>query len=89
MLRANGDKVLVEIRREEKVSKGGIIMATEKEERYYEGKVINCGEDDIVKKYDINPGDYVYYEKGTNYEVEYEGKKYDLVSVLDIIAKGE
>lgn len=84
-----GDKVLVEVASSEEVSKGGIILTSAKAERKYEGTVIGVGDHEDIAKIGVNVGDYVYYTKGMNIEYIKDDKVYDILSIYDIIAKGE
>lgn len=86
------ERVLVRVACEEEVSKGGIILTTAKQERKYEGTVVDVGTSEDIAKYGVNVGDYVFYPKGLNMEftVNENGKEvlYDVVSVYDILAVG-
>lgn len=90
MVKANADNILVKVGKPETVTASGIIIPdSNSEERKYEGKVINVGNDPSIKANDINVGDYVMYQKGCNHEITIDGELYDLVSVFDVIAKVE
>lgn len=89
MVKACGDNVLVKVKHEEEVSQGGIILAKVKEERFYEGVVVNCGTHPDIAEFGVKEGSYVYYEKGTNHEILQDGELYDIVSIYDIVAVGE
>lgn len=86
------ERVLVRVACEEKVSKGGIILTTAKQERKYEGTVVDVGTSEDIAAYGVKVGDYVFYPKGLNMEftVNENGKEvlYDVVSVYDILAVG-
>lgn len=84
------DKILVKVSRDEKVTSSGIILPdTSGEERKYEGVVVEVGTHPEIEKSGIKVGTYVFYEKGTNYELEIDGVLHDSVSVFDVVAIGE
>ena len=87
------EKVLVRVAGEEEVSKGGIILTTAKQDRKYEGTVIDVGTSEDIANLGIRKGDYVYYTKGMNTEfvTKEDGVDvtYDVVSVYDVLAVRE
>ena len=88
-MRILGDKVFIEVASSEEVTESGIILAAAKAERKYEGKVIGIGDHEDIAKLGVNIGDYVWYVPGMNTEFIENGKICDVVSIYDIIAKGE
>ena len=89
MIKPTNEKVLVEVANDEEVTKSGIIITAVKQERKYEGRVIDVGNHPDIALYGVKKGDYVYYPKGLNTEVILDGKTYDFVSIYDILAVGE
>lgn len=87
------EKVLVKVAKDEEVTASGIILTSAKQERKYEGWVVDVGDNEDIKKYGVKPGVYVYYPKGLNTEViqKENGEEviYDVVSIYDILAVGE
>lgn len=87
-----GDKILVEVASNETVTTGGIIIPDSAgQERKYEGRVIDVGNNPDIKKYGVEVGAYVFYPKGLNteFKVANDDKIYDIVSIYDILAVGE
>ncbi len=83
------ERVLVKVANEEEKTESGIILTATKQERKYEGTVVDVGTNPDIKEIGIKPGDYVYYPKGLNTEMTIDGVIYDIVSVYDILAVGK
>jgi chaperonin GroES len=80
------DRVLVEPEEvEESRTKGGIIIPDTAKEKPRTGKVIEVGTDEELAE-NIKVGDKIVFAKFTGDEVEFEGKKYLIVSRSDILA---
>ena len=84
-----GERVLVKVRVDEEVTKGGIILTSAAHERYYEGEVVDVGTHPDIEAFGIKVGSYVFYPKGLNIEVKNDDVTYDIVSIYDILAVGE
>lgn len=84
-----GEKVLVKVRVDEEVTKGGIIITPVAHERYYEGEVVDVGTHPDIAEFGIKVGSYVFYPKGLNTEVITDNVTYDIVNIYDILAVGE
>jgi chaperonin GroES len=80
------DRVLIEPEEvAESKSKAGIILPDTAKEKPSRGKVVEVGTDeDLAEK--IKVGDTIIYAKFTGDEIEFEGKKYLIVSSGDILA---
>lgn len=87
------EKILVRVAGEEEVSKGGIILAPVKQERKYEGTVVDVGTSGDIAASGVKAGDYVYYPKGLNTELVMNEDgvdvTYDVVSIYDVLAVRE
>ena len=87
------EKILVRVAGEEEVSKGGIILTPAKQERKYEGTVVDVGTSEDIAAFGVKAGDYVYYPKGLNIELvmNEDGVEvtYDVVSIYDVLAVRE
>ena len=83
------ERILVKVANEEEKTESGIILTATKQERKYEGTVVDVGTNPDIKEIGIKPGDYVWYPKGLNTEFIKDGVIYDIVSVYDILAVGE
>jgi len=80
------DRVLVEPEEvEESRTKGGIIIPDTAKEKPRTGKVIEVGTDEELAE-NIKVGDKIVFAKFTGDEIEFEGKKYLIVSRSDILA---
>jgi chaperonin GroES len=80
------DRVLVEPEEiEETRTKSGIIIPDTAKEKPRTGKVIEVGTDEELAE-KIEVGDRIVFAKFTGDEVEFEGKKYLIVSRGDILA---
>jgi chaperonin GroES len=80
------DRVLVEPEEiEESRTKSGIIIPDTAKEKPRTGKVIEVGTDEELAE-NIKVGDKIIFAKFTGDEVEFDGKKYLIVSRSDILA---
>jgi len=80
------DRVLVEPEEiEESRTKSGIIIPETAKEKPRTGKVIEVGTDEELAE-NIKVGDKIVFAKFTGDEIEFEGKKYLIVSRSDILA---
>ena len=83
------ERVLVKVANEEEKTESGIILTATKQERKYEGTVVDVGTNPDIEEMGIKPGVYVYYPKGLNTEMIIDDVTYDIVSCYDILAIGE
>jgi chaperonin GroES len=80
------DRILVEPEEvEESKSKGGIILPDTAKEKPRRGKVIEIGTDEELAER-IKVGNTIVYAKFGGDEVEFEDKKYLIISRSDILA---
>jgi len=80
------DRVLVEPEEvAESQTKGGIILPDTAKEKPRRGKVVEVGTDEELAE-KIKVGDTIVYAKFTGDEIEFEGKKYLIISRGDILA---
>jgi chaperonin GroES len=80
------DRVLIEPEEVvESKSKSGIILPDTAKEKPRRGKVVEVGTDEELAE-KIKVGDIVVYAKFTGDEIEFEEKKYLLISRSDILA---
>ncbi len=85
-LKPFADRILVEPDEvEESKTKSGIIIPDTAKEKPRTGKVIEVGTDEEIVE-NIKVGDKIYFAKFTGDEIEFEGKKYLIVSKGDILA---
>ena len=86
-----GERVLVELVKEEEVSKGGITIPDSAKEKPQEGKVIAVGtgkldENGKVVPFNVKKGDLVLMPKYGGTEVKVDGNEYQIVREDDILA---
>jgi len=80
------DRVLIEPEEvAESKSKSGIILPDTAKEKPRRGKVVEVGMDEELAE-KIKVGDTVVYAKFTGDEIEFEDKKYLIISKGDILA---
>jgi len=80
------DRVLIEPEEvAESKSKSGIILPDTAKEKPRRGKVVGVGTDEELAE-KIKVGDTVVYAKFTGDEIEFEDKKYLIISKGDILA---
>lgn len=76
-----GDRVLVEVVKEEKKTASGIIIPDTAKEKPSRGKIVAISED--VKN--INVGDNVIFTKYAGTELKLDNKDYLVVNIKDIL----
>lgn len=90
MLKPIEDKVLLKLKKEEEVTRGGIILASNSKYKTQTATVIAVGDGNISsdekKIMVVNENDTVYIEKGVGTLIEYEGEEYLLVKQSEILA---
>ena len=80
------DRVLIEPEEiAESKSRAGIIPPDTAKEKPRRGKVVEVGTDEELAG-EIKVGDTIVYAKFTGDEIEFEGKKYLIISKSDILA---
>ena len=90
-IRPLGERVLIELVKEEEVSKGGIIIPDSAKEKPQEGKVIAVGtgkldENGKILPFNVKKGDLVLMPKYGGTEVKIDDKEYQIVREDDILA---
>ncbi|MFH0937325.1 MAG: co-chaperone GroES [Candidatus Daviesbacteria bacterium] len=83
--------VLVEPAEAETTTSSGIILPETAQEKPAMGKVLSCGEDQILENgktlsCPVKVGDKVYYKKWGGDEIKVEGKELKLVKFDDLMA---
>ena len=90
-IRPVGDHVLVEPIEEKQVKKGGIVVPDSAQEKPQQGKVLAAGpgkRDDEGKltAMEVKAGDTVLMSRYGGTDIEYDGRKYKILSAGDILA---
>ena len=92
-MKPQNEKILVKVATDEEVTASGIILTSAKQDRKYEGYVVDVGTHPDIAANDVKIGSYVFYPKGLNTEVLIKENgidvTYDVVSIYDILAVGE
>ncbi|MBU3851828.1 MAG: co-chaperone GroES [Candidatus Paralactobacillus gallistercoris] len=90
MLKPLGDRVIIEVQKEEQTV-GGIVLAGSAKEKPQTGKVIAVGAGLVTPEgktlpMNVKVGDKVMYDKYAGSTVKYEGQDYLVMHDKDIIA---
>lgn len=91
MLKPLGDRVVLQAEQEEEKTIGGIVLASNAQEKPTVGKVIAIGAGRVLENGEkvapsVKENDRVLFDKYAGSEVEYEGQKYLVVHEKDIVA---
>lgn len=91
MLKPLGDRVIIEVKKEEEQTVGGIVLAGNAKEKPQTGKVVAVGTGLVTSEgktlpMNVKVGDTVMYDKYAGSTVKYEGQEYLVVHDKDIIA---
>ena len=91
MLKPLGDRVILEVQKEEEQTVGGIVLASNAKEKPQTGKVLAVGTGRVLDNGEkvvpsVKEGDTVVFDKYAGTEVSYEGEEYLVVRENDIVA---
>lgn len=90
MLRPLQDKVVLQLKEEEEITKGGILLSNHSHNKTLLAKVIAVGpgamSQGIRMIMEVKEGDTVYVAKDVGLSMEYEGEEYIVVTQSDILA---
>lgn len=91
MLKPLGDRIILEVQKEEEQTVGGIVLASNAKEKPQTGKVVAVGAGRVLENGQkvvpaVAVGDVVFFDKFAGTEVKYEDQKYLVVREGDIIA---
>lgn len=91
MLKPLGDRVILEVQKEEEQKVGGIILAANAKEKPQTAKVIAVGEGRVLDNGQkvapsVKEGDLVLFDKYAGTEVKYEDAIYLVVRENDLVA---
>jgi chaperonin GroES len=90
VLKPLGDRIIIEVAKEEEKTIGGIVLASAAQEKPQTGKVIAVGSGRVLENGqtiapEVKAGETVLFEKFAGTEVKHDGKEY-LVLRADQIA---
>ena len=91
MIKPLSDRIIVQTKTAEEVSKGGIILPDTAKEKPQEGEVIAVGPGKLLDSgktvpVDVKVGDNVIYSKYGGTEVKVDGKEYVILRQDDVLA---
>lgn len=91
MLKPLGNRVLLEVIKEEEKTVSGLVLPESAKEKPQTAKVVAVGSGKVLEDgkradMDVAVGDKVIFEKYAGSEVKYEGNEYLVVKDSDIIA---
>ncbi|SEM71906.1 chaperonin GroES [Ligilactobacillus sp. WC1T17] len=91
MLKPLGDRIILEVQKEEEQTVGGIVLASNAKEKPQTGKVVAVGAGRVLDNGEkvapsVKAGDTVIFDKYAGTEVSYENQKYLVVHENDLVA---
>ncbi|MCP0886372.1 co-chaperone GroES [Ligilactobacillus sp. WILCCON 0076] len=91
MLKPLGDRVILEVQKEEEQKVGGIILASNAKEKPQTAEVVAVGDGRVLDNGQkvtpsVKKGEVVLFDKYSGTEVKYEEKTYLVVHEKDIVA---
>lgn len=91
MLKPLGDRVILQASEEEEQTVGGIVLASNAQEKPTTGKVISVGAGRVLDSGDtvapsVKEGDTVMFDKYAGTQVTYDGADYLVLHEKDIVA---
>ncbi|MDR3190335.1 MAG: co-chaperone GroES [Lactobacillaceae bacterium] len=89
MLKPLGDRVLIQVQANEEQTIGGIVLASNAQEKSVQGTVIAVSAQtvgDLIAPSTVVEGDQILFDKYAGSEVKYEGVDYLVLHEKDIIA---
>jgi chaperonin GroES len=91
LLKPLGNRVIVEVAKEEEKSIGGIVLPSSAKEKSQTGTVIAAGpgrvtDNGVTIEMTVKAGDTVLFEKYAGTEVKYGGTEYLVIKESDIVA---
>lgn len=91
VLKPLGDRVILEVTKEEEQTVGGIVLAGSAKEKPQTAKVVAVGTGRILdngtkEEMTLKVGDVVVFDKYAGTQVEYEGQEYLVMHEKDVLA---
>jgi chaperonin GroES len=91
VLKPLGDRLIVEVAKEEEKSVGGIVLASAAQEKPQTGKVLAVGSGRVLENGqtvapEVKVGEIVLFEKFAGTEVKHDGKEYLVIRADQIAA---
>ncbi len=79
-----GDRILIQMEKEEETTRGGIIIPETAQEKTQVGKVVAVGDDD--EEITVKAGQRVMYDKYAGTTVKIDGEDHLILSMSDVLA---
>ncbi|MDX8047571.1 co-chaperone GroES [Gracilibacillus sp. S3-1-1] len=91
MLKPLGDRVIIELVKQEEKTASGIVLPDSAQEKPQEGKVVAVGSGRVTDNgekvaLEVAEGNTIIFSKFAGTEVKYEGKEYLILRESDILA---
>ncbi|WP_161879026.1 co-chaperone GroES [Alkalibacterium sp. MB6] len=91
MLKPLGNRVLLEVKKEEEKTASGLVLPDSAKEKPQTATVVAVGEGRVLDNgqraaMEVSVGDTVVFEKYAGSELKYDGKEYLVVKDTDIVA---
>ena len=91
MLKPLGDRVILEVQKEEEMKVGSLVLASNAKDKPTQGTVVAVGEGRTLENGakvapSVKKGDKVIFDKYAGTNVKYEGQEYLVVRANDIMA---
>lgn len=91
LLKPLGDRVIIDVAKEEEVTAGGLVLTSASQEKPQTGKVVATGDGRVLDNgqnipMSVKVGDTVLFEKYAGSDVKHDGNDYLIVHEKDIIA---
>lgn len=91
MLKPLGNRVIIEVAKEEETTVGGIVLPSSAKEKSQTGTIVATGDGRVTDngtkiEMTVKEGDQVLFEKYAGTEIKYDGKDYLVVKESDIVA---
>lgn len=91
MLKPLGNRVIIEVAKEEEKTVGGIVLPSSAKEKSQTGVVIATGDGLVTDNgsriaMTVKVGDNVLFEKYAGTEIKYDGKDYLVIKESDVVA---
>lgn len=87
-MRAIGNKIIIEIDKEPKQTKAGLLLPADSTKGYKVGKVVEVGPGEKDTPMEVAVGDTIYVPKNAGVVIVVDEKEYTVVGRLDVLAIG-
>lgn len=85
-----GDRVVIQVKKEEEKTKSGIVLPDTAKEKPQEGTVVAVGSGEVVDgkkvELEVKEGDQIIFSKYAGTEIKLDGEEYLILRQSDILA---